>query len=196
MTTKLAPLSPQEMADLAVLAQRIAHSDRPGVREHFALLVNTVDPQMAKGAFPDVVMKRQMDALRAEFKAERDQEKMNRVVEANEAQKREVLKKYGHTEETAKKLDEIRTQYGLSDWNAAALIYAGSNPPENPALKPPPQMLDGSGWDFPTVPGPDGQMLKFGDYIKNPRRFSNQTAINMIQDFKRGALPSAFQGGA
>jgi hypothetical protein len=162
------------------------------VRETFATLVNSVNPQIAKGAFGDVMLRRELAAFKKSFEDERQQEKMNRVVEENEKQKRQVLEKYGHSQETAAKLDAIRTQYGISDWNAAALIYAGSNPPDNPSLKPPPEMLDGSTWEFPTVPGPDGQMLAFKDYIKDPRKFSNKTAYSMITDFKRGKLPAAF----
>jgi hypothetical protein len=190
MTVNQPRLSPAEMAELSSLAFRIAHN--PKTRSHFATLVNEVDPNAALAGFGDVAVQRQIAALKADIANERQQEKVNRVAEANEAQKREVLKRYGHGEETAKRLDEIRAQYGLSDWNAAALIYAGSNPPDNPGLKPPPEM-DGSTWEFPTVPGPDGQMLKFADYVKDPRRYSNKTAYRMISEFKRERLPSAFR---
>lgn len=192
MNAKTPQLSPQEMADLSTLAFRIAHSDKPGVREHFAMLVNAVDPQVAKGAFGDVMIRRELAAFKKTFEDERQQEKMARVLEENENQKKKVLARYGNSEKVASELDQIRTEFGISDWNGAALIYAGRNPPENPDLKPPPDALDGSTWEFPTVPGPDGQMLKFSDYIKDPRKYSNKTAYSMITDFKRGKLPAAF----
>jgi hypothetical protein len=54
-------------------------------------------------------------------------------------------------------------------------------------------MEGGSTWEFPTVPGRDGKMLEFKDYIRNPRKHSNDIAIQMITDFKRRQLPSAFR---
>lgn len=184
-------LSPAEMAELSALAFQIAHSDKPGVRDTFANLVRVVDPTKAP-AFKDVFLRQEIGKLRQEIEAGRRKDEVDRVVAKFDAQKETVTRKYGYNNDQVAELDKIRTQYGLADWDAAARIYSTYNPPENPELKPPPEILAESTWDFPTVPGPDGKMLEFKDYIKNPRKFSNNTAMQMITEFKRGRLPSAF----
>jgi hypothetical protein len=186
-----AQLSPAEMAELSQLAFQIAHNDK--TREHFALLVNHVDPAKGK-AFADVFMRRELAAFKQTINNERQQEKMTQIVEAQQSKRHEVIAKHKYTPDQVKKVDDICTQYGLSDYDAAARIYSTYNPPEDPSLKPPPEMMAESTWDFPTVPGPDGKMLGFKDYIQNPRKYSNNTAMQMITEFKRGRLPSAFHG--
>ncbi len=184
-------LSPADMDRLSRLSYDLAHN--PKTRAHFARLVEEVDPQSAK-AFSDVAVDRKLNAFMQKFENERLQERMAGVQNARESQKQQVIKKRGYSAEQVQELEKIQTAYGLTDWIAAADIYATRNPPDNPDLKPPPEYLDGSTWDFPTVPGPDGKMLPFKDYISNPRKYSNNTAIQMITDFKRGRLPSAFHG--
>jgi hypothetical protein len=189
MTNKI-QLSPMEMAKLADLMVKISHD--PKTRPYAAQLVKAVSPDDAK-AFHDIETRSMIEGLRREFKAEREKDQIAAVTRARENQKREVIKKYKYTPDQVSRLEAIQAQYGFSDWSAAAKIYQQDNPPDNPDLKPPPQYTDGSSWDFPTVPGPDGKMLEFKDYVKDPRKYSNKTAWSMITDFKRGVLPSAFQ---
>lgn len=191
MTTPTVPmLSPQDMDRLSRLMFQLAHNDK--TRPYIAQLVKQVDPQSAK-AFADIEVKQELANFRKELADEKLKEQTARVVAAKDTEKRQVIQKYKYNETQIKDLEKIQTHYGLSSWDAAARIYTTFRPPENPELKPPPEALDGSTWDFPTVPGPDGKMLEFKDYIKDPRKHSNKLAYQMITDFKRTRLPHAFQ---
>lgn len=182
-------LSPQEMAGLASLAYEI--SQNPKTRGHFATLAATVDPSTA-GAFLDVSVDRKINALLQKIEADRQADRTALVLAKQEEQKQAVIKQYGYDDAQTTALDAIRTEFGLSDWKAAAAIYASRNPAPNPQLQPPPETIGESTWEFGTVPGPDGKMLAFNDFIKDPRKHANRTATMMITDFKRGRLPSAF----
>ena len=184
-------LSPADMDRLSRLAYSLAHNEK--TRPYFAQLVKAVDPQSSK-AFSDVFLDQKLAQFKKQFDDERLQEKMNKVAENRDAQKNAVIKKRGYNADQVKALENIQVQYGFTDWNAAADIYAQRNPPDDPRLKPPPEMTNGASWDFPTVPGPDGKMLTFKDYIQDPRKHSKNTAIQMITEFKRGRLPAAFHG--
>lgn len=189
MNAKTPSLSPQEMAGLASLAYEI--SQNPKTRSHFATLAATVDPSTA-GAFIDVQVDRKINALLHKLETDKQAERTATVLARQEEQRRAVIKKNGYDDTQAQALDAIRTEYGLSDWSAAAAIYASRNPPVNPHLEPPPEQLDGATWEFGTVPGKDGKMLTFPDFAKDPRKHANRTATMMITEFKRGRLPSAF----
>lgn len=191
MTAPKVQLSPADMDRLSQLMYQLSHNDK--TRPVVAQLVAHVDPGSAK-AFTDVHMQQQLVAFKQQLDNEKLQERMAGVQHARESQKQAVIRKRGYGAAQVAELEKIQSQYGLTDWIAAADIYATRNPPENPALQPPPEHLDGSTWDFPTVPGPDGKMLAFKDYVQDPRRYSNKTAYQMITEFKRGRLPSAFHG--
>ena len=184
-------LSPQEMAKLSNLLVKMSQDAK--TRPHLAHLVKHVSPGDAN-AFQDVFMRQEMAAFKKGIDDERQQEKMARVKEAFDNQKRSVAKKRGFSDEQMGEVAKIQEHYGLSDWDAAADIYAQRNPPEDPTLKPPPEMRHGgSTWEFPTVEGTDHKPVAFKDYIQNPRKYSNDLAFQMIGDFKRGKLPSVFQ---
>lgn len=181
-------LSPLEMQKLSTLAYNLAHNDK--TRAHFAQLVKHVSPGDAK-AFGDVFIRQELAAFKKTIDDDRLKDKMEKVGEQREGQKRQIQKSRNYSDTQMSEVQKIYDQFG--DWEAAQAIYAQRNPPENPALKPPPEVSDmGTTWEFPTVPGPDGKMLGFKDYVQNPRKYSNNTAIQMITDFKRGKLPSAF----
>jgi hypothetical protein len=191
MTAPAVRLSPAEMAKLSTLAFNIAHNDK--TREGFANLVRQVSPGDAK-AFGDVFVKQQLAAFKQQIDNDRLKDKLDQANTAREAQRRDIQKTRRFSDAQMGELEKIREHYGLTDWRAAADIYSQRNPPENPALKPPPEVMEGgSTWEFPTVPGRDGKMLEFKDYIRNPRKHSNDIAIQMITDFKRRQLPSAFR---
>lgn len=182
-------LSPAEMAKLANLTYAIAHN--PKTRSHFANLVAAVSPNEAKAAFSDVLVTQQLAVFKKTIDDDRLKDKMEKVGEQREAQKRYIQKQRNYSDAQMGEMQKIYDRFG--DWEAAAAIYAQRNPPENPMLKPPQEIVEmGSTWEFPTVPGPDGKMLQFKDYIQNPRKYSNNTAIQMIGDFKRRAMPAAF----
>jgi len=187
-----ARLSPQDMDRLSGLMMKMAHSDKPGVRAQLANLVSQVDPQSAK-AFTDVQIDAKLNQFMRKFNDDRLKERMDQVAAGKERQKQEVIRERKLNADQVKVLENIQTHYGFSDWKAAADIYAQRNPPVNKDLVPPPE-LKSSTWDFPTVPDKNGKMLEFKDYIKDPRKYSNDTAYQMISEFKRGRLPAAFQG--
>lgn len=181
-------LSPMEMSKLSTLLHNIAHN--PKTRAHLANLVKVVSPTDAN-AFQDVFLRQELAAFRKSIDDERMKDKMERVAAKRDAQKEEIKKSKGYSDEQMSEMQKIYDQFG--DWEAAQAVYSQRNPPDNPALKPPAEIQDmGSTWEFPTVPGPDGKLLEFKDYIKNPRKYSNNMAIQMITDFKRGKLPAAF----
>lgn len=191
MTQQRVQLSPSDMARLSELAYNLAHNNK--TRAQFANLVAQVDPSSAK-AFSDVAVDMKLNAFMRKIEDDRMKEKMGQVQQAKESQKNQVIKARKLNADQVKELEKIQTQYGFSDWGAAADIYATRHPAENPALVPPPETYGESTWEFPTVPGPDGKMLAFKDYVQNPRKFSNNTAIQMITEFKRGRLSPAFHG--
>lgn len=182
-------LSPQEMDRLSRLAVELAHNDK--TRAHFANLVRVVDPSSAK-AFTDVYVTQQLAAFKKGMEDERLREKMERVAETKDANKKKIIKERGYDAKQVAAIDSLLTEYGMSDFEAAADIYAHRNPVDIPDMQPPPEMIGGPAWDFPTVPGPDGKMLAFDAYIKDPRKYSNVTAYNMITEFKRAKLPRGF----
>jgi hypothetical protein len=189
MTTRTPQLSPQEMADLSKLMWAISHD--PKTRAATARIVAAIDPQTARTAFHDVVQDEKLARVLKTIEDDKLKDKMERITEGREHQKREVIRKRGLNADAVKAIENLRTQYGFSDWEAAADIYATRNPPTDPSLDPPPE-ITGSTFDFPTVPGRDGKMLDFKDYIQNPRKHSNDMAYQMIRDFKLKRLPHAF----
>lgn len=181
-------LSPQEMASLSALAFKIAHNEK--TRPHFAQLVKAVAPAEAK-AFSDVFLRQELGAFKKAIDDDRMKDKMEKVAEQRQAQRNHVQRHFKYTDAQMAEVQKYYDRYG--DWEAAQAIYAQKNPPENPMLKPPKEVVEmGSQWEFPTVPGPDGKMLEFKDYVKDPRKYSNNLAIQMITDFKRGKLSPAF----
>jgi len=183
-------LSPQDMDRLSRLMYAISHN--PKTRAATAGLVAAVAPTEAR-AFSDVFLERRLAQWKKQFDDDRMKEKMETVVQARDSQKQDIIKKRGYSDDQVKALEKIQETYGFSDWEAAADVYSFRNPPENPDLKPPPHLLEGGAtWEFPTVPGADGKMVEFKDYIKDPRKYSNNAAYKMIGDFKRGTLSAAF----
>lgn len=183
-------LSPAEMAEFSTILHRVAHN--PRTRPVLAQLVRHASPQNA-AAFNDVFLRQEFLALKKTIDDDRLKDKMERQAEVRVAQRNDIQKSRNLSDDQMKELEAIQTKFGFTDWKAAAAVYADEHPPENPLLKPPREVEEmGVGWEFPTVPGPDGKMLEFKDYIKDPRKYSNKTAIQMITDFKRGRLPAAF----
>jgi hypothetical protein len=190
MTTQIPRLSPADMDRLSRLAFQLSHSEK--TRSGFAELVKEVDPNASK-AFSDVFLEKKFDAFTKKFEDERLAERMQRAQESRQSQKSAVIENRKFNENQVAEVEKIMTHYGVSDWEAAADIYAQRNPPENPELKPPPEIEHGgASWDFPTVPGKDGKMLSFQDFLKNPSASSRNAAIQCITEFKRNRLPGAF----
>lgn len=189
-TTSVAQrFTPQQMAALADLASKIAHD--PAQREAFAVMAAKHAPNDVRAAFPDVVMRREMRAWQKKFEDDRLKEKGERLAEDKRKERDTVQQKFKYSDTQMADVGKLFDQFG--DWEAASAVYAQRNPPENPALKPPPEVVTmGQHWDFPTVPDATGKQLEFKDYIKDPRKYSNNTAIQMITEFKRRQMSPAF----
>ena len=190
MTQPLVKLSPQDMDRLSRLM--VTMSQRPETRPMLAEMVSKVDPESAK-AFGDVFLEKKFNEFKQSFQNERLQEKMERAQSSRENQKRSVIDKRGFSDDQVKQVETLMTHYGVNDWEAAADIYAQRNPPDDPNMKPPPEIEHGGAtWEFPTVPGKDGKMISFDDFRKNPQGASRNAAIQVITEFKRNRLPGAF----
>jgi hypothetical protein len=191
MNQPLIRLSPQDMDRLSRLAFSLSHNEK--TRAQFANLVKEVDPNSAK-AFGDVFLEQKFNAFTKKFEDERLAERMQGAQQYRARQKNDVIKKRGFSTEQVADVEKLMTHYGVNDWEAAADIYAQRNPPENPDLKPPPEIEHGGAtWEFPTVAGKDGKMLSFEDFRKDPIGASRNAAIKVITEFKRNRLPGAFQ---
>src|SRR5712671_2401330 len=178
MTQPTIRLSPADMDRLSRLAFTLSH--REDTRRDFAGLVKKADPGAAK-AFGDVYLEDKFDAFKKSFEDERLAERMQNVARARDQQKRNVITKRKLSEAQVTEIDKIMQHYSLPDWDAAADIYAQRNPPPNPDLTPPPEILaGGSTWEFPTVPGQDGKMMSFKDFKDNPSAASRNAAIQVI----------------
>jgi hypothetical protein len=184
-------LSPADMDRLSRLAFNLSHND--ATRKQFAGLVKQVDPNAAK-AFGDVFLEDKFNEFTKKFEEDRLAERMQAVARARDQQKRSVVTKRKLSEDQVQEVDKIKQHFGLADWEAAADIYAQRNPPPNPELQPPPEILaGGSVWEFPTVPGQDGKMMNFKDFNDNMNGATRNAAIQVITEFKRNRLPAAFQ---
>jgi len=190
MTTKPTMLSPQEMEKLSRFMFNMSHN--PKYRAKVAEAAKEIDPSF-NGAFTDVFLEKKFDDLTKKFEDERLAERMQRAQQTRESQKTEVIKKRGFNDDQVKAVEQVMTHYGVNDWEAAADIYAQRNPPDDPNMKPPPEIEHGGAtWEFPTVPGKDGKMMGFDEFRKNPAGASRNAAIQVITEFKRNRLPGAF----
>ncbi len=190
MTTPQLRLSPADMDRLSKLTFALSHNEK--TRKEFAGLVKQVDPNAAK-AFGDVFLEEKFEQFTKKFEDDRLAERMQYVARSRDQQKRNIINKRKLNEDQVKEVDKIMAHYGLPDYEAAADIYAQRNPPPNPELMPPPEMMHGgSTWEFPTVPGQDGKMLDFKSFKDNMNGATRNAAIQVITEFKRNRLPAAF----
>ncbi len=191
MTAPKVMLSPQDMDRLSKLTLNLSSNEK--TRAQFAGLVKQVDPEAAK-AFSDVTLEEKFTAFTQKFEQDRLAEKMAYAQALRNNQRANVIKRRGFNEAQVKDVEKIMAHYGVHDWEAGADIYAQRNPPENPYLKPPPEIEHGGAtWEFPTVPGQDGKMLSFKDFVKDPGGASRNAAIRVITEFKQKRLSPAFQ---
>jgi hypothetical protein len=191
MTAPIVQLSPQDMDRLSRLMLNLSHNEK--TRSQVASLVKQIDPNAAK-AFGDVLLEEKFNAFTKKFEDERLAERMNGAQQYRARQKNDVIKRRGFSAEQVGEVEKLMTHYGVSDWEAGADIYAQRNPPENPDLRPPPEIEHGGAtWEFPTVAGKDGKMLSFDDFRKDPIGASRNAAIKVITEFKRNRLPGSFQ---
>jgi hypothetical protein len=144
-----------------------------------------------------VFLEKKIDTAIKEIRDERLAEKMQAASQMRERQKANVVGKRRLNADQVKQVEAIMTHYGMTDWDAGADIWAQRNPPPNPDLQPPPEILHGgASWTFPTVPGQDGKMMKFDDFRKDMNGATRNAAIQVITEFKRNRLSPAFNRAA
>lgn len=174
-------LTPAETIDLSNLAYTLAHD--PKTRAQFAQLVVNKFPDRA-GSFSDVALRNEIAALRRE----RDQDKMvadSKEFERAQRKQRDDLVTSGRYSPT--QVDEIKKVMdtnGIVDYNIGAVLYAHETKPAA-TTGPPRDKRPGSTWEFGTVPGKDGKMLSFGDFIKNTTAATYDAAYQVIDDIAR-----------
>jgi hypothetical protein len=182
------------MDRLSRLAFTLGHNDK--TRTQFAELVAQVDANAAK-SFSDVFLEKKIDTAINELRNERLKEKMDAAAAHRERQKSFIIQKRRLNADQVAAVEKIMTNYGMTDWEAGADIYATRHPPPNPDLQPPPEILHGGmSWSFPTVPGQDGKMLSFDDFRKDMNGATRNAAIQVITEFKRNRLSPAFSRAA
>src|SRR5258707_7431881 len=180
------------MDRLSRFMYNMSHNEK--YRHVVAAAAKDLDPSMI-GAFKDVSLEQKFNQFTKKFEDERLAERMQRAQQAREYQKSEVIKKRGFNDDQVNGVEQVMTHYGVHDWEAAADIYAQRNPPDDPSMKPPPEIEHGGAtWEFPTVEGLDGKMIPFKDFVKDPKGSSRNAAIRTIQGFmrNRAQLPASF----
>lgn len=141
-------LSPEAQAQLAKLSMDLANN--PKTRKQFVGLVKEIDPSKR---FPDV----ETDALREEFAAARENDKLEREKEKTmarlEAQKGMLKSRYDDA--AIGEIEKLMEKLGISDYDVGARIYAA----ETKAATPTYQANDHR-WNLPAVEQKDYANLK------------------------------------
>jgi hypothetical protein len=182
-------LSVEQQADLAALAYELGHN--PQTRHGLAHLVNKVDPQRARASFPDVVQHSQFQQLEQKVERRFAQAEAEKQKAAREAQRGALRDRY--SDEQITEIEKEMTRAGTSNWEDGAILYAAKNPASDPRYQPPPQDAPNSKWEFPTVPGKDGKPMSFKEFAHDPKTASNNTAYQMIHQFRNQNLSSGFR---
>jgi hypothetical protein len=173
-------LSPEQQASISDLFYELCHD--PKTRKKARDLIKDRDPALA-AQFADVTVDERMEEFEAkqadkELKRQQD-EHVRRLSEQRAA----LIADGKYTEDQVKEMETgVMARYGLSDYKAAATLYASENPPATPtppALKP-----GGATWEFPSVEV-GGKVVPFADFAKDPAGASRNAAFNVIEGFGR-----------
>lgn len=160
-------MHPATAQALAVLTQRIAGN--PKTRDRLLNLVKEVDPSYR---LPGDV---EVRALKAELKAERDEEKRKeaeeRAINRRKSQRSKLVQTHG--EEVVKQIEEgILKKYPHLEYEDAAKLHAADKDPVRPTghreIKP------GKIWEFPTLPG----------LLENPEKAAADAAYAVIDELR------------
>jgi hypothetical protein len=165
-------LDPNTAQALGELMHKLAHN--PKTRKSVAKMVKEVDPDRA-AAFTDIELDDKVEALREEFTAKEDARQREEVTRKLEAQRKGLLAK-GYTEDQVKEIEEkVMPRYGISDYDAASVLWANENPPAQPT--PGEKRSNGTHWEFPM----------FEQYASDPRKASLDRAHEVIDELRAGS---------
>lgn len=183
-------LSVEQQQDLATLAYELGHN--PQTRSGLAHLVHKINPQRAKASFPDVVQQEQFASLKREIREELDLNGARAAKARLEEQKVKLKERYSDEEIT--KIEQVADRYNMSDYDAAAVLYAHENGPADMRDMPPsPSERPGARWEFPTVTGRDGKPVEFKKFLADPSKHAVDAAYNIIHEFKNKSLSPGFR---
>jgi hypothetical protein len=184
-------LTAQQQADLASLAYELGHN--PQTRKDLAKLVKKINPERAARSFRDVEQDDKFEAFKSEIEDKVDLKGARAAKSKQDEQKQKLAERYD--EKQLAGIEEVATKFGLSDLDAAAVLYAHEHPESDPALQPPAaHERPGATWEFPTVRGRDGKEMDFKSFAADPRTHSLNAAYNIITEFKNNKLSPAFSG--
>ncbi len=137
-------LDPQTAQALGELMHKLAHN--PKSRKAVAKLVKEVDPDRA-AAFTDIEIEDKIEALRTDWD-NRELERTKDETTRRLAKQRADLLGKGYTEDQIKEIEEkVMPKYGMSDYEAAAILWSHENPPSRPS--PAEKRHNGTHWEFP-----------------------------------------------
>lgn len=177
------PLTPQEMADLSTLTQKMAHD--PRTREAFAQLAVTVDPNRIS-SFSDVALKHRLDNFERKQEEKRLRDEAKEWQKEQERQRNDLISSGKYTKEQTEEIKGVMDKHGLHDWNAGAVLYSHEHKPSETFDGPPMDQRPGAIWEFPTLPGKDGKPMSFKDFARDPTAAALNAAYTTISEFRRG----------
>ena len=184
-------LTAQQQADLASLAYELGHN--PQTRKGLAALVKKISPERAARSFKDVDQEDKFETFKADVEDRLDLKGAKAAKAKEDEQRTRLGERYD--EKQIEAIDAVRTRFGMSDWDAAAVLYSHETGESDPTLKPPAaDQRPGATWEFPTVPGKDGKPMDFKAFAADPRTHSLNEAYRAIGEFKNKSLSPAFRG--
>ena len=183
-------LTPAQMDDLSQLAYSLGAVGSK-TRKEFAALVKKANPDRFTRSFSDVAMEEKFEERDRKLAEKEHQAEIDRLKAKQESARAELTKRY--SEDHIKGIEAKMEQLGISDYSAGAVLYAHDNPDSDPTLRPPRrEQRPGSTWEFPTMQGADGKDVPFKEFAADPKKYANDTAYRMIDQFRNGSLGSGF----
>lgn len=188
-----ANLTPQQQADLASLAYGLAHN--PKTRAGLAKLVKEISPERAAKSFRDVEQDERFEAFKAEIEDKVDLKGAKAAKSKQDEQKAKLAERYD--EKQLEGIEAVATKFGLSDLDAAAVLYAHESGESDPTMRPRhPDPVKDATWEFPTVAGKDGKPMPFKEFASDLKGASLNAAyrtIDELNSFKNKTLSPAFR---
>jgi hypothetical protein len=115
-------LDPQAQAELAQLAIDLANDSKIG--KSVKKRISELQPSRR---FFDVEADELRETMQQEF-TKRDQDEEARKIRAHMENERNALLNSGHTPDNVTAIEDVMTKYGLSDYKAAAKLWAAEQP--------------------------------------------------------------------
>lgn len=157
------------LIELGKLALQVGHN--PKTRRQFFQAVKEIAPERYAAQI-DQRVEDQLEEIRREREADKLAREQEKVTTRLEAARAALLSRY--SEDDVKKIEtDVMQRYGISDYEAAAKLYAADNVPANPRNDPP---KTGATWEMPNFEG----------LVKNPVKAARDMAFSVIDELNRG----------